>query len=57
MKFDKNLMHSSMRQYFPGINYVLKSLKFQPHDEILLTSHTYLAVQNTAKDIEEHDGE
>ena len=39
-----------------GINCILKSLKFEPDAEVLLTTHTYGAVQNTAKDIENSHG-
>ena len=41
---------------FIGINYILKSLKFESSAEILLTNHTYLTVQNTAEEIEKFLG-
>ncbi|XP_076825149.1 uncharacterized protein LOC143470761 [Clavelina lepadiformis] len=39
-----------------GINSIMKSLKFKAGTKVLMTNHTYLAVKNTIKDIEEMNG-
>ena len=41
---------------FSGINYILKSLRFEANDEILVTSHTYLAIRNTVRAVQKHEG-